>query len=297
MKKNAIIILIHKMPEQVNLFLEQLLADTNMDIYIHINKKFDSIREKLIKNERIIVPTNNLEIVWGDENILKAILLMMKTVRDSGIDYGYVLINTGQDLLLKSGIDDFLSQQHNKIFIDGHKENNRRRAYVMHRWPNYYRRLMDFKFHPVKMMRRLRMEFYTLFPICEKKTKFDVSNVTFYYNEFWCVIPQEVSNYVLDYCGDNPDFLDIYMDGLVPEEAFMLTLLMMSKYKDWIEFDVQGYSHNLTYLKGATNGHTQTNTCEDIDTLDRSGCFFSRKFDLNVDKEAVMHYYKKICKN
>lgn len=294
--KNAIIILIHKMPEQVNLFLEQLLKDTSMDIYIHINKKYDNIRDSLIKDDRIIVPTNNLEIVWGDENILKAILLMMKTVRDSGKDYGYVSINTGQDLLLKSGLDEFLDKQNHKIFIDGHKENNRRRAYVMHRWPNYYRRLMDFKFHPLKMMRRFRMEFYTLFPIWEKKTKYDTSDVTFYYNEFWCTIPLEVSNYVLDFCKDNPDFLEIYMDGLVPEEAFMLTLLMRSKYKDWIEFDNKGYSHNLTYLKGASNGHTQTNTCEDIETLDKSGCFFSRKFDLNVDKDAVMHYYNLICK-
>ncbi len=295
MKKNAIIILIHKMPEQVNLFLEQLLKDTSMDIFIHINKKYDSIREKLIKNERIHVPTNNLDIVWGDENILKAILLMMKTVRDTGENYGYVLINTGQDLLLKPGIDDFFDKQNNRIFIDGHKENNRRRAYVMHRWPNYYRRLMDFKFHPVKMMRRLRIEFYTLFPIWEKKTKFDVSRVTFYYNEFWCAIPQEIAHYVLDYCKEKPEFLDIYMNGLVPEEAFMLTLLMMSPYKERVEFDEKGYSHNLTYLKGSTNGHTQTNTCEDIETLDDSGCFFSRKFDLHVDKEVVMHYYNKIC--
>ena len=140
MKKNAIIILIHKMPEQVNLFLEQILKDTTMDIYIHINKKYDSIRDALIKNDRIFVPTNNLEIVWGDENILKAILLMMRTVRESGVDYGYVLINTGQDMLLRPGIDKFLEDQGNKIFIDGHEENNRRRAYVMHKWSNNYRR-------------------------------------------------------------------------------------------------------------------------------------------------------------
>jgi len=297
MKKNAIIILIHKMPEQVNLFLEQLLKDTTMDIYIHINKKYDSIREALIKNDRIHVPTNNLEIVWGDENILKAILLMMRTVRESGVDYGYVLINTGQDMLLRPGIDKFLEEQNNRIFIDGHEENNRRRAYVMHKWSNNYRRLIDFKFHPVKIMRRLREEFYTLFPIWEKKTKFDVSNVTFYYNEFWCALPQEIAWYVLDFCKDNPEFLDIYMDGLVPEEAFMLTLLMMSKYKDRIEFDEKGFSHNLTYLKPAENGHTPANTSDDIDKLDNSGCFFSRKFDLNLDKDAVLYYYDKIMKS
>lgn len=297
MKKNAMIILIHKMPEQVNLFLEQLLADTTMDIFIHVNKKYDKIREGLIKNERIHVPTNNVEIVWGDDNILRAILLMLQEVRNTRIDYGYVLINTGQDMLLKSGIDYFLDKQHNKIFIDGHEENNKRRAFVMHRWPDYYRKLMDFKLHPIKIMRRFRIEFYTRFPIFEKKTKFDTSNVTFYYNEFWCAIPKEVAWYVLDFCNNNPAFLDIYREGLVPEEAFMLTLLMRSEYKNWIEFDETGHSHNLTFLKATVNGHTETNLIEDVDVLDNSGCFFSRKFDLNIDKEIVMHYYKKICKN
>ncbi len=295
MKKNAMIILIHKMPEQVNLFLEQVLKDTTMDIYIHINKKYDDIRSGLIENDRIHVSKNNVGIVWGDNNILRAILLMLKEVRDTGVDYGYVLINTGQDMMLKPGIDTFLDQQKNKIFIDGHEENNKRRAFVMHRWPDYYRRLMDFKLHPVKIMRRLRIEFFTLFPIWEKKTKYDTSDIVFYYNEFWCAIPKEVAWYVLDFCNENPEFLEIYQDGLVPEEAFMLTILMRSKYKEWINFDETGRSHNLTYLKATVNGHTETNICEDIETLDNSGCFFSRKFDLNVDKDAVMHYYKKIC--
>ena len=295
MKKNAMIILIHKMPEQVNLFLKQLLTDTTMDIYIHVNKKYDTIREGLIQNERIHVSTNNVGIVWGDDNILRAILLMLKEVRETGIDYGYVLINTGQDMLLKPGIDDFLENNFGRLFIDGHEENNKRRAFVMHKWPNCYRRLMDFKLHPVKMLRRFRIEFFTRFPIFEKKTKYNTKGLKFYYNEFWCAVPKDVAWTVLDFCSANPEFLDIYKDGLVPEEAFMLTLLMQTKYSEKVEFDENGYSHNLTYLKATINGHTETNTMEDIEALDSSGCFFSRKFDLNVDKNVVMHYYNKIC--
>jgi len=291
--KNAIIILIHKQPKQVNLFLEQLLKDTDMDIFIHINKLYDSIRSELIKNDRIYVPKNNLEITWGDDNILRAILLMAKEVLDTHMDYRYILVNTGQDLLIKKGIDEFLSTQ-TKIFIDGHLEDRRRRAYVMHKWPNYYRRLIDNKLNPYKIARRLRIEFFTLLPILEKKTRFDTCNIKFYYNEFWCALPKEVVEYVLDFCTRNPDFMEIYYDGLVPEEAFLLTLLMTSKYKKLIEFDEKGYSKNLTYLKGASNGHTQVNYLRDIEALDGSGMFFSRKFDINFSNEAVMHYYNKI---
>lgn len=291
--KNAIIILIHKQPKQVNLFLEQLLKDTDMDIFIHINKLYDSIRSELIEDERIHVSTNNVKITWGDDNILRAILLMAKEVLDTHVDYSYILVNTGQDLLLRKGIDEFLSKQ-TKIFIDGHEEDKRRRAYVMYKWPNCYRRLIDNKLNLYKIARRFRIEFFTLFPILEKKTSFDTSGLKFYYNEFWCALPKEVVEFVIDYCTKNPDFLEIYYDGLVPEESFLLTLLMTSKYKKIIEFDEKGYSKNLTYLKGSNNGHTHVNNVNDIGALDGSGMYFFRKFDINVSKEVVMHYYYKI---
>lgn len=294
MKKNAIIILIHQLPEQVNLFLEQLLKDTNMDIYIHINKKNDSVRNHILKSERIFIPTNNVEITWGDDGILRAILLMMKTVNESGKEYGFVLVSTGQDLMIRKGLEDHLSNNPGKLFIDGHKDNRRRRAFVMHKWPNRYRQLLDSRIHPLKIMRRLRMDFFTVFPIFEKKTKVDTKDIVFYYNEIWCAIPSEVSKYLVDFATKNPDFMEIYWDGLVPEEAFMLTILMRSPYRDRIHFDDKGKCYNLTYVKGFNNGHSSMNTMEDVAELDNSGMFFSRKFDIRVDKEVVMHYYNKV---
>ena len=82
--KNAIIILVHQLPEQVNIFLNQLLKATDMDIYIHINKRCDSLREQLLKDERIIIPSDNVEITWGSDEILKAILLMFRHIQESG---------------------------------------------------------------------------------------------------------------------------------------------------------------------------------------------------------------------
>ena len=76
--KNAILLFIYKKPEQVNILLDQLLKGTTADIFVHINKKYDYIREQLIKDERICVTRNNYPANWGDDGLCKAIYSMLK---------------------------------------------------------------------------------------------------------------------------------------------------------------------------------------------------------------------------
>ncbi len=44
--KKAVIVLVHQLPEQVNIFLEQLLVDKETDIYVHVNKLYENIIPK-----------------------------------------------------------------------------------------------------------------------------------------------------------------------------------------------------------------------------------------------------------
>ena len=76
--KNAVLLFIYKMPEQVNILIDQILNGTTADIYIHINKKYDQIRNLLTKNERVYITNNNLPANWGDDGLCKAIYQMMK---------------------------------------------------------------------------------------------------------------------------------------------------------------------------------------------------------------------------
>lgn len=296
MKKNAIAILVHQMPEQVNMFLSQLLVGTSMDIYLHVDKKVDSeeFRNRIIKDERIKFSKENTTCRWSDVGILKGILLATKDAVESGIDYNYVLCGTGQDLLIRNGLDDFLDQYGKKVFVHGYEDNRTRRAFIMHKWPDFYRQLIDFKLHPVKILRRARIEFFKLFPIWEKKTKVDVSNLVFYYYDMWTALPLEVARYVVEFWQNNPDFMKMYDDALVPEETYMLTVIMNSKYKDWVEYEDNGESQDLYYLKGFGNGHPYVVTMDDIPILEASGKFFSRKFDIRKDREVVEYFCNKI---
>ena len=59
----------------------------------------------------------------------------------------------------------------------------------------------------------------------------------------------------------------------------MLTLLMMSKYKDWIEFDEQGFSHNLTCLLYTSDA------ADDLLCVDLGG--------RRIIKKKIQHYNQK----
>ena len=278
------------------MFLTQLLKGTDMDIYIHINKRYDSIRDDIIKDQRIFISNNNVEISWGDDGILRAYLHMLGEIMNSGREYHYVLFNTGQDLLIREGLDDYLAGQKNKIFVYGYADDRERRAFIMHRWPEYYRKLMNFKLHPIKILRRLRLDFYRRFPFNEKKTEYNTSDIVFYYNDMWASYPFEVAEYIYKFWKATPSFFDIYKDALVPEEAFFLTIIMMSKYKSWVSFDETGKSNDLFCIRGINNGHPLVNTFDDVKELESSGQFFSRKFDIRVDKNVVEYFYNKITK-
>lgn len=295
--KNAIVLFVHQDSSQINLFLQQLLHGTDMDIYIHINKRFNRIRSELILNERILIVDDNIEITWGSDELLQAIILMSQKILKLGKEYGHILFSTGQDMLIKEGLDEFLSQHREEVFFEGYKDDKRRRAFLLHNWPSKYRQLIDYKFNPTKILRRLRLELFSRgLPFDEKKVGYDTKSIVFYRNWFWGAIPSVVLKYVILFLKENPGFWEIYRDALVPEEGFMTTIIMQSPYKDWLKFDSNGRSSSLTAILARSNGHPQNITFDDIPELDASPFFFARKFNKNVDEKVVTYYFKKICK-
>jgi len=157
--KNAIILFVYKQPELINIFLRQLLASTNMDIYVHINRKFDSLRHDIIQDDRIFVSNKNLPANWGDDGLCLAINMMLHEVVSSGVSYNHVIFASGQDLLVKKDIDDYLDCNKHQIFFNVRKEDNKfARAVLLNYWPNYYKQRLDCKIHPLRIARALRIK-------------------------------------------------------------------------------------------------------------------------------------------
>jgi len=154
--KNAVLLFIYKKPEQVNILIDQILKGTTADIYIHINKKYDRIRSSLVQDERIFVTNNNLPANWGDDGLCKAIFLMMKEVVNSGNDYNHVIICSGQDLIVRKGLDDFLENHSKDIYLDLRIANGRwDRMIHMKKIPRIFMNSFDSKLHPLRIGRSL----------------------------------------------------------------------------------------------------------------------------------------------
>ena len=158
--RNAILLFIYKMPEQVNILIDQILKGTKADIYVHINKKYEQIRDLLIKNDRIYVTNNNFPANWGDDGLCKVIYQLLKEVVQSGIVYNHVAICSGQDLLVRENLDGYLEDHKYEVFLDLRKANGSwdRMIHTM-KIPRVFMNSFESKFHPLRICRSLYFRF------------------------------------------------------------------------------------------------------------------------------------------
>lgn len=296
--KNAIILYIYKNPHQVNRLIEQLLSSTNDDIYVHINKLYDGIRTELVQNDRVYVTRNNIPAVWYSDGLFLAIIQMLKEVIESRKEYNHVLMISGQDMLVRDGLDDYLEKHREQIFFDVRKDNQRfARAVLLYKWPSIYKHNWQFKYHPMRILRSLRIRILKLgIPFRRKKIVYDTDSIEFYHNTFWGSMPFVVAKWIIDFLNKNSGFEDIYKGAILAEEKFLGTLFMMSPYKDWVKFDTNNQAHSLTFTYKVVNNHVPALTMSDIPEIEKSEAFFARKIDPDVDMDFINYYYKKFVK-
>ena len=144
------------MPEQVNILIDQILKSTSADIYIHINKKYDYIRNLLIRDDRVFITKNNLPANWGDDGLCMAMYQMFKEIVQTGREYNHVSICSGQDLIVREGLDEFLNNHEQSIFLDLRKSNGRwDRMIHTKNIPKLLMNSFESKWHPLRICRYL----------------------------------------------------------------------------------------------------------------------------------------------
>lgn len=295
--KKAFILVAHQLPEQVNILINQLITDGETDIYVHVDKKAeDKIKSLIISGDHVFFIHNNVSINWGENGLLKATLNSYREILATGQQYKYVLMVTGQDLLIRDGLDDFLEKSNGRAYIDCDNDkpeyyNRFKKAMLLHPWPKVFLNRYDFKLNPIKVLRALRLRTYMLFPnLNRKKLSFDVNNMQFYYDKVWHAFPIEIVKYIIEFLDDHPDFWDIYENSFMADEGFFTTVIENSPFKDRIIFE-NGRCKSITFNKKAVNNHPPILTMDDInEILNSHNTFFARKFDIRVDKEVIEYF-------
>lgn len=289
--KIAYLLVAHKSPEQVNLFINQLLDYGDCDVYVHVDKKNPELYEKIIDSPRVM-KCSIYDVRWGSSEIVKAAFELMRRAKEADKNYTHMYFGSGQDLLIKKGLYEFLADNSNKIFlkiVGQVKDTDRASARYRICWP---RTLMIRNDLHLYRFIRIFMQILCCCGIVIRKNKKQLKNkVNFYEGRTWFVAPMYVLEYIVNYIEKNPDYVDYWEDSLASDLMFFQTIIMNSPYSKDIENELMYVNFGKTF---ATMNHPVTIDMEiakQIQNDDRF--FFARKFEMD-EIEAIEFFVDKL---
>lgn len=263
--------------------LDELLGALNgkFKVYLHIDAKSDELEYQDIKDSYPLISViKKYQINWGGYNHIKAVLeLISMAVEDN--ETSYIHIISGQDFPVRNK-NDFDNQFENSDLIYmtciGQEE-----------FPNiikdrlYYRIInsnWDEKRYSIHILNRITSLLQKIFGV-KRNSIGEFSHI--YKGMIWSSFPIEVGTYVLDYVRLHPEFLHDLQHTLIPEEFFLQTILVNSKYKDRI------VKRNLRYTdwNSRYNSSPAYLDLTDFEKIVKSRDFFARKIDSNISCDLV----------
>lgn len=294
----AVLCFAHKDPDLLNVQISQFIVNNEeTDIYIHLDAKSLWMKDLIKKSEHVIFISNPVSVSWGDDSMMKALILSWNEIRLENRHYDYFIMTTGQDLVVKKGLKEFLLANRGKIWIEAEEQDKWRKRVLTYKFPKVFCR--DLSSPNYIFLRILRSVYFRLlrlniFP--KRKLKFDLNALTVYYSFNWSVMPYNVFEYCSDYIFNNSDFRQIFLNTILPEDSFLGTLIMNSPFKDDVVM--------LSMRKTATQTfhypfsvHPRILSMDDVHNIESSDCFFARKFDSKVDGKVIKYFRDTIIKD
>lgn len=288
--KIAYLLVAHKCPEQVNMFINQLLNYGDCDIYVHVDKKNPVLFNKIVESQRVY-KCSVYDVRWGSFEIVKAALKLMRMAKESGRAYTHMYFGSGQDLLIKQGLYEFLADNSQYIFlkiVGEVKDSNRASARYRICWP--HKLMIRNDLHPYRFI-RIFMQILCCFGIVIKKNrKLLKRKVSFYEGRTWFIAPIYVLEYIIDYIEQNLDYVDYWEDSLASDLMFFQTIIMNSPFADMVKDELMYVNFGKTF---ATMNHPITIDLETAKTIQDGRFFFARKFEIE-EKEAIEFFIEKL---
>ena len=290
----AYLLLCHKNPKQINIFINQLLRYGDCDIYIHMDIKSKSLCNQIKKNERVHC-FSKYNVRWGSFEIVLAGLYLMKKAIDSNNTYTHFYFGTGQDLLVKNGLYDYLGQSSADAFIHIKGEitnNNRAAARYLISWPK--KLMIRDDWHPYRFIRiAIQLLCSVGIKTYPNKEKL-LQTPKFYEGHTWFIAKNEVIKYIVDYCSEHKDYVNYWKNSLASDLMFFQTIIMNSPYKDNLEDELMYVNFGKTF---GTMNHPLTITMENCKELKNGKWFCARKFETEeseLSKRAINYFINSV---
>jgi len=275
--KIGILILAHSNTLQLKQ-LTGILKD-DFPVFVHIDNKSD-VPVSLFESDPEVFVTKHRKVFWADISIVHATIELMEAAYNAGCEY--FLLISGLDFPIKSGktIKETIEKdpQRNYFFFEPLPRSV---------WPlnggwdriNYYWDILEDKKHPT-----LKNRFFGLMrKICKVlKIKRKLYPITYFGGSEWLNLSREAVGYILDFLGNNPDYIKFFEHTYAPDEIFFQTILMNSPLAGKVVNDDKRY---IDWVSGPD--YPRTLTVADYDKIMKSDAFFARKFDERRDREVI----------
>lgn len=196
-----------------------------MNIYVHIN----SASKELFEGDLDHLNYNNLTVIkkynsnWGSYGTLLAAIELMKLALANG-ENKFMHIISGQDYKIKTNqyFHHYFENNDNIYFTATHTKDSPK--YVEER---YAKGMFSSYFSPRDKMAMKINKLYT--------SQYNKNHIgefkDIYKGMIWTSMPMYVCKYIMEYIENNPLFLEDLKHCSIPEEFFLQTIIMNSKYK------------------------------------------------------------------
>ena len=275
-KKHAYLIMAHTNFPQLQILIN-LLDHPNNDIYLHVDKRSVDFRPEMIRvsasNLTIIDP---IRITWGGHSQIQCELNLLKASAPN--HYRYYHLISGIDLPLKSQdeIHEFFEAHYPENFINFHAPSNESKSFL-YRIEQYhiFQDLMGRNKGLVPgLLRRANNGFISL----QKQVGFRRKQyIPPYKGTNWFSITDELVQYVL---SQEALIKKQFYYSSCADEVFLHSVAMASPCRDTI---VDDCLRAIDWDRGDPYIFRQ----EDVDNLLVSPNLFGRKFDTQVDAQAI----------
>ncbi|MCD7808669.1 MAG: beta-1,6-N-acetylglucosaminyltransferase [Erysipelotrichaceae bacterium] len=287
--KFAILIMAHHQFDILKKLL-MMLDDERNDIYIHIDKKAKSFNpnefENICKKSHIIF-LPRMSVYWGHSSIVECELRMMEAALNSGINYSYIHLLSGQDLQIKKNEDifKFFDENPNKQFIA------LRNVYSGIYGMNRYYFFMPIRYYNKYISRGLDI----ISEYIQKKLKVNrLKNIDYQLCKCqqWVSITSECARYIVSQREFIKNFTKF---TCCSDEMFLGTIIVNSPFKDQIYHPYHSLIGHMRLIdrERPEGASPHTMTMSDWNMIESSPCFWSRKFDINKDTEIIDKVFEK----
>ena len=275
-EKHAYLIMAHHNFKQLRTLLS-LLDDERNDIYLHVDKKTKNYPVDTLKlTHAKLYLVKPISVSWGGDSVVKCEMLLFKAAAPKHYMYYHTL--SGVDLPLKTQdeIHQFFERNAGKNFIDYDEEANKARRFLCRiRQYRFFQNIVGRKrsvcMRALRFIDILSMKLQALVGIKRKEM------IPLYKGETWVSLTDDMVQHLL---ASEKLIKKQFYHAMCVDELFMQSIAKASPYADTI---VENDFRAIDWERGSPYTYRK----EDVPQLLASEDLFARKFDMQVDEEAI----------